>query len=64
MPHSFNEIWIHAIWAIKERRPLINKNMQLELFKFISSELKELRCPVKIVTSMSNHIHCLFMLRS
>ena len=26
MPHSFNKIWIHAIWATKKRMPLEEGN--------------------------------------
>lgn len=62
MPHSFNKIWIHAIWATKERTPLIHSSVEQKLFHFISEQLRELGCPVRIVNGMPDHIHCLFLL--
>ena len=52
MPHSFNKIWIHAIWAT------IEKN----IYDFISAQLREQGCPVRIINGMPDHIHGLFML--
>ena len=62
MSHSFNKIWIHSIWATKNRAPIISRNIELEFYKFISDQLKELGCPVRIVNGMPDHIHCLFLL--
>ena len=41
MPHSFNKIWIHAIWATKERMPLIHDSVEQKLYQFIAGQL----CP-------------------
>lgn len=46
MPHSFNKIWIHAIWATKERIPLINVSVEQKVYKYISEELRGQGCPV------------------
>ncbi|MEX2592815.1 MAG: IS200/IS605 family transposase [Anditalea sp.] len=62
MPHSFNKIWIHAIWATKERKPLIQAGVELKIQGFISAQLLEQGCPVRIINGMSDHIHCLFLL--
>ena len=62
MPHSFNKIWIHAIWATKERMPLIHQNVEQTIYQFISEQLRELGCPVRIIHGMPDHIHCLFLL--
>lgn len=62
MPHSFNKIWIHAIWATKERTPLINSSVEQKVYHFISEQFRELGCPVRIINGMSDHIHCLFLL--
>ena len=38
MSHSFNKIWIHAIWATKERMPFIHQNIYIlsyDLFFYI-----------------------------
>jgi putative transposase len=61
MSHSFNKIWIHAIWSTKERMPLINEKIEKTIFSFVTNQLKELGCPVKIINGMPDHIHCLFL---
>ncbi len=62
MPHSFNKIWIHAIWATKERFPFIHQNIEQKVYQFISDQLRELGCQVRIINGMPDHIHCLFLL--
>jgi REP element-mobilizing transposase RayT len=62
MPHSYNKIWIHAIWATKERMPLIRPSIEQKVHQFLSTQLRELGCPVRIINGMPDHIHCLFLL--
>lgn len=62
MPHSYNKIWIHSIWANGERRDLIHQNFEKKVYDFLSSQLRELGCPVRIINGMPDHIHCLFLL--
>ena len=62
MPHSYNKIWIHAIWATKKRMPLIHPNIERKLYQFISEQLREQGCPVRIINGMPDHIHALFLL--
>lgn len=62
MSHSFNKLWIHAIWATKERIPLINSVAEPKIHQFISEQFRESGCPVRIINGMSDHIHCLFLL--
>lgn len=62
MPHSFNKIWIHAIWATKERMPLIHQNIEQKVYQYISEQLREQGCPVRIINGMPDHVHCLFLL--
>ena len=62
MPHSYNKIWIHAIWATKERTPLILPTVEKQIFDFIRKQLRETGCPVRIINGMPDHVHCLFLL--
>ena len=62
MSHSYNKIWIHAIWSTKERKPLIHPNVENKIHQFISEQLREQGCPVRIINGMPDHIHCLFLL--
>lgn len=62
MSHSFNKIWIHAIWATKERMPLIHSKVENQIHQFIAGQLTELGCTVSIINGMLDHMHCLFLL--
>jgi putative transposase len=62
MSHSFNKIWIHAIWATKDRLPLIHPMIEIKFHQFIAEQLREQGCPVRIINGMPDHIHCLFLL--
>jgi len=62
MSHSYNKIWIHAIWSTKDRLPLIHAHAENNIHHFISEQLRELSCPVRIINGMPDHIHCLFLL--
>jgi len=62
MPHSFNKIWIHAIWSTKDRHPFIHSNVEHKIYHFISEQFREQGCPVSIINGMPDHLHCLFLL--
>jgi REP element-mobilizing transposase RayT len=62
MPHSFNKIWIHAIWATKHRAPFISNTIEKNMFEFISAQITEQGCISRIVNGMPDHVHCLFLL--
>lgn len=62
MSHSFNKIWIHAIWSTKERIPFIHFNAEQKIYQLIMEQFLELDCPLKIINGMPDHIHCLFLL--
>jgi putative transposase len=62
MSHSFNNIWVHAIWATKERAHLITPSVKDRIYSFLSEQFQELGCPVRIINGMPDHIHALFLL--
>jgi REP element-mobilizing transposase RayT len=62
MPHSFNKIWIHAIWATKERYPLIHPIIEKKVYDYMATEFIDSGCPVRAIHGMPDHVHCLFLL--
>jgi len=62
MSHSFYNVWIHAVFATKDRQQIITLDLEEVLFPFLYDEFKQLDCKLKIVNGLSDHIHCLFML--
>ncbi len=64
MSHSFNKIWVHAVWSTKERKPLIHEGVEHVIHEIISNQIRSLGCEPKIVNGMPDHIHCLFLLNA
>jgi len=42
MSHSYSDIWIHAVWATKNREPILQKEWRILLFQYIFRKGKEL----------------------
>jgi putative transposase len=61
MSHSFNKLYVHAIWSTKDRSPLIIPSIEKQLFAFIAKQFNESGCPVCIINGMPDHIHCLYL---
>lgn len=62
MPRSYNKIWIHAIFATKERQQLILPEIEEQVYGHLTEQLIETGCPVRIINGMPEHIHLLFLL--
>jgi REP element-mobilizing transposase RayT len=64
MSHSFVNIWVHAVWATKDRAHLIHDHTEFRIHQFIAAEFDAIGCPVRIINGMPDHIHCLFLLHA
>ena len=62
MPHSFNKLWIHAIWSTKNRLSFLDESIESQVHGYIQQQLKDYGCPVRIINGMPDHVHCLFLL--
>lgn len=62
MPHSYNKIWVHALWGTKHRDHLISTDLEKMLYKWLYEKFTSLNCPARIINGMPDHIHCLFHL--
>jgi REP element-mobilizing transposase RayT len=62
MSHAYYQVWLHAIFTTKDRKPLITPDIEEELFPLLHEEFKEMGGMLKIVNGLSDHIHCLFLL--
>jgi putative transposase len=60
MPRSRCEIWIHAVWAVKNREPLLHDKFRRKLFAHIYKRFRESPVIVTAVGGVSDHVHCLF----
>jgi REP element-mobilizing transposase RayT len=64
MPHSYYSVWIHAVFATKDRKPLIKPEIENHLYDCLHREFSKMDCSLKIVNGLSDHVHCLFSLSS
>ncbi len=62
MPHSYNKIWIHAIFATKNREEFIGLEIESLIYDHLKEQLLECGCPVRIINGMPEHVHLLFLL--
>jgi REP element-mobilizing transposase RayT len=62
MSHSFVKIWVHVIFATKERAGLIRAYIAQDVYRELSRQLETMECPVKNINGMPDHVHILFML--
>ena len=62
MSHSFNKLWIHAVWSTKNRKPFILPETEIKIYDFIRLQFSELECSIIAINCMPDHIHCLFLL--
>ncbi|HMP84356.1 MAG TPA: transposase [Verrucomicrobiota bacterium] len=62
MPQSLANILIHAIWSVKERRPLIADNVRAGLHGYMAGILKNIESPALVINSVADHVHVLCQL--
>lgn len=61
---SYVKIWIHAVWTVKNRKPLLTQNIRYSLFDHIHKNALEKGILIEIVSGHNNHAHCLFRLKN
>jgi REP element-mobilizing transposase RayT len=64
MPHSYYNVWVHAVFATKNRNPIITTDIEEQLYSCLYTEFKSMDCTLKIVNGLPDHVHCLFMIGS
>ena len=59
MPNTYTQIYIHIVFAVKGRQPLIPKEHKAELHRYITGIVKNKKQRVIQINSMPDHIHIL-----
>jgi putative transposase len=60
----FIKIWVHLVWATKNRAPLLTKDMWQQVFKHIKENGMEKNIYVDFVNGHVDHEHCLISLNA
>jgi len=61
---SYVKIWIHAVWTVKNRKPILTSEVRQVLFDHIHQNALSKEIMMEVVGGHNNHVHCLFRLRN
>jgi len=59
---SYVKIWIHFVFATKNRQPVLAKKIRLELFRHIRENTRKKSIWLDRINGYSDHAHCLISL--
>lgn len=59
---SFVKIWVHLVFATKNREPLLKKEFRYDVFKHISENCMDKEIYLQAINGHTDHIHCLISL--
>ena len=62
MPQSLANVYVHAVFSVKSRKPLLTDGMREPLHAYIGGTLRSFGCPLVAINSVDDHIHILFRL--
>lgn len=60
----FLKIWIHLVWATKNRQPVLAGDVRQAIFRHIKENGKEKNIHVDFVNGHVDHVHCLISLQA
>ena len=59
---TYSQVFLHLIWATKNRAPFIKKEFQVRLYQYISGVFRDNNASVIAIGGMDEHIHILICL--
>jgi putative transposase len=62
MSHSKSKVWVHAVFATKNREPMINPAIQSHVHDELRHQLVDMDCFVDCIGGVADHVHILFLL--
>lgn len=60
MARTFHQMYIHAVFAVKYREAVIQKEWKHRLLGVIGNLINETDCKTIIVNGVEDHVHCFF----
>jgi len=58
----FIKIWVHLVWATKNRKPLLTSDIRQKVFSHIRENAKTKNIDAGFVNGHADHVHCLIAL--
>lgn len=62
MPQSLSKVYVHITFSTKNRKDLIDENIEARLYEYLGGTCKGLGCPPIQVGGYKNHVHILCIL--
>ena len=59
MAQTLSKIYLHIVFSTKNRKNLIDKDIEMQLYAYISELSKEINCNVLAIGGTENHLHVL-----
>ena len=59
-PGTYTQIYIHLVFAVKNRDALLNKDIKMRVFEYMAGVISKSDQKAIIVNGTSNHVHILF----
>ena len=63
MAHTYHQMYVQAVFAVKYRAAVIEQNWKHKLFAVIGNLINETGCKSIIVNGVEDHVHCFFGLK-
>lgn len=62
MPQSLAQIYIHTVFSTKERIPMIEHDLQPQLYRYMAEVFAAMGCNAVEIGGMADHVHILHSL--
>ena len=59
MAQTLSKIYLHIVFSTKNRKNLIDKDIEMRLYAYVSELSKEINCNVLAIGGTENHLHVL-----
>ncbi|MBE2219762.1 MAG: IS200/IS605 family transposase [Ignavibacteria bacterium] len=63
MPNTFTQIYIHIVFAVRNRNALINQSWEDKLYKYITGTVQKSGQKMLRINGIPNHIHFLIVMK-
>ena len=64
MPQSYSSLWVHIIWATKNREPILVPALKHEVFNVINTIATDHEIYLDCINGVEDHLHLLVRLRT
>lgn len=63
MANTYHQVYIQAVFAVKYRAAVLDKEWRANVFSVIGNLINETGCKTIIVNGVEDHVHCFFGLK-